>query len=415
MITQSQYYLLEAIKASLFNGEFKYPSDINWKEVVDEANAQTVMGLISTVIPVQNDTGEQIKAMYLRIAYEQKKIVECLENALIPCVILKGCAAAFNYPKPYLRTMGDIDVLVPRERFIEALKCLESNGYDYDHNKLHIENVTERTREWEFTKNGILVEIHQRFSSPGVDVDDILEEAINRRMYCDLNGYSFPLLPSPENGLVLLGHINQHLKNNVLGLRQIIDWEMYVHSEANNTLFTSSFIPLAEKTGLLTLAAYVTRLCNLHLGLPDEVQFGVYVDDNLIDELLDVVMTDGNFGRKAYANKSDDDVKIIRASYGINRYGLFGYFTRAGLDTSSFCKKHSSIKILAFFYGLFRQLGMGIKALMRNKRFGKDMGEGQKIHDLHEARNDLYQKLGVRKGNRSVFEAFDGHEENHLL
>ena len=35
------------------------------------------------------------------------------------------------------------------------------------------------------------------------------------------------MFPPLENGLVLLGHINQHLEEG-LGLRQILDWALYV-------------------------------------------------------------------------------------------------------------------------------------------------------------------------------------------
>lgn len=33
------------------------------------------------------------------------------------------------YPKPYLRSMGDVDFLVSRNQFDEAMKVMESNGY----------------------------------------------------------------------------------------------------------------------------------------------------------------------------------------------------------------------------------------------------------------------------------------------
>ncbi len=400
MISQAQSVLLEAIKASLFDIQPNYLSnnDICWDDVITEAKTQTVMGLISPVIPVRDESSEHCKAMYMRIMYEQDKLLKCFAAAQIPCVILKGSAASVYYPKPYLRTMGDIDVLVPSERFIDSLKILEANGYIYDHGQGHDEQVFDETRELAYTKNGIYIEIHQRFSSPGVDVDDILEPAIERREFCNLNGYRFPMLPTPENGLVLLGHLNQHLKNNVLGLRQIIDWEMYVHSVKDKASWLIQFMPLIEKADLVTLAAYFTRMCNRHLGLPDVVNFGVDVDDILVDELLEVVLTDGNFGRRVNADCTSDEKKIVSVSYNIKREGFFRFFTQVGLRTSAFCRKHPSNKILAFLYGFFRLLGRGIIALFNNKSVGTKLVEGTQMYELHTKRQELYKKLGVRTG-----------------
>ena len=398
MITKSQSILLEALKSSLFNVKPQYPSDVNWNEVVYEAKAQTVMGLLSPVIPTYDESCDQSKAAYMRIMYEQDRLLKCFDAAQIPCVILKGSAAATYYSKPFLRTMGDIDVLVSRDRFKDSLEVLDSNGYIYVHGKDIDDQITNDTRELVYMKNGTIIEIHQRFSSPGVDIDDILEAAIERREFCRLNSYIFPMLPSNENGLVLLGHINQHLKNNYLGLRQIIDWAMYVHTMSNDASWRDTFIPLVDKNGLLTLAAYVTRLCNKHLGLPDDLCLEINVDDILVDELLEVVLTNGNFGRKVLSDYSDGEKRIISASYGLKRYGFFGYFTRVGLETSRFCNKHSSFKVFAFFFGFFRLSTRAVRAFFKKRVLAKNIGDIKMMYGENSARQKLYDMLGVRQG-----------------
>lgn len=398
MISDTQLNLLETLKLSLFDVVPQYHSIINWDDVITEAKAQTVMGLISPVVPVYDEASDRDKAMFMRIMHEQDRLLKCFECEGIPCVILKGSAASVYYPKPYLRTMGDIDILVQQKYFNESLKLLEKNGYVFVPEGEQDEHIPDKIRELVYTKNGISIEIHRSFSSPGVDVDDILDNAIQRRVYCNLNGYNFPILPTPENGIVLIGHINQHLKNNVLGLRQIIDWEMYIHSIAGSKIIVKQLIHLLMKTDLLTLAAYVTRMCNKFLGLSDQIDFGVAVDDELTDELIEVVLADGNFGRKVNSDKTQEELKVINASYGIKRYGFIMYFTRVGLGTSEFCKKHPSHKFIAFFYGLFSQLSRGIRAWFNNIQIGKTMAEGNKLYKMHSKRFELYEKLGVRTG-----------------
>lgn len=395
MISKSQLYLMEAIKASLFNLKPEFSFDIEWSEVLSEAKAHTVLGLVSHVLPIRNEASEQCKAMYMRIMFEQDRIIKLLDSAFIPFVILKGSAAAIYYPKPYLRTMGDIDILVPQSSFIDALKLLEVNGYVYDHGKEDDEHDSEGIRELAYIKNGVFVEIHQRFSSADVYFDDILFNALSRREYYQINGYRFPVFPQTENGLVLLGHIHQHLKSNSLGLRQIIDWEMFVHSQANNELWSQKFLPLIENKGLLVLAAYITRMCYRYLGLPKDVDYGIAVDDSLVDDLLEIVLNDGNFGRRLSENKDPDEMRMMSASYGIKKHGFWGYFISVGLKTSEFCKKHQTNKVIAFICGFFRQFFMGLRAIILKNKVRINLNEGNMKYELDTKRPELYKKLGV--------------------
>ena len=216
MITKSQKVLLMAIKAALFGTKPSYPADTDWNEVVKEAKAQTVLGIISPVIPVHDESVEQGKATYMRILYEQDKLIKLFDEHNIPCVILKGSAAAIYYPKPYLRTMGDVDILVPRNKFYEAAKLMETQEYEYTFGKEEGGKLVINGRHFEYVKNGIDFELHHHFSSSGFDMDDILEKAISQRVYRELNGYIIPMLPDIENGLVLIGHLLQHLKKILL-------------------------------------------------------------------------------------------------------------------------------------------------------------------------------------------------------
>ena len=218
-LNTTQIALLEAIKASLFGTEPNYPADTDWAEVVKEAKAQTVLGIISPIIPVKDVSVEMGKAKYMKLLFEQDKLIKLLDENDIPCVILKGSAAAQYYPKPHLRAMGDVDFLVPSVKFYEAAKVLEDNGYNYEHGKDENGNRPEHGRHFSYCKNGIVFELHHHFSSQGYCIDDILEKAISNREYCYLDGYKIPIFPDLENGLVLLGHLNQHLTNNILGLR----------------------------------------------------------------------------------------------------------------------------------------------------------------------------------------------------
>ena len=198
MAEPSQQVLLEAIKASLFGSTFSYPDDTDWDAVIKEAKSQAVMGLIGPVIPVQDKSSDQRTAYYIRLLYEQDKLLKMLAEHNIPCVILKGAAVAVYYPKPSLRTMGDVDFLVPRSQFDAAMKLMESNGYVYSHGKGDDGGLAFQSRHIGYFKNGIEFELHHHFSSKGFNIDDILENAIQNRAYKELCGFRFPVLPETE-------------------------------------------------------------------------------------------------------------------------------------------------------------------------------------------------------------------------
>lgn len=380
--------LIEALKASLFGYSPDFPDDVDWNKVIEEAEAQTVLGIISPVIPVQSVITKQRIANYIRILYEQDKLIKLLDENDIPCVILKGCAAAIYYPQPHLRAMGDVDFLVERDKFEKAVSVLEANGYKYLHGKDEDGRIDNNIRHIEYTKNGIEYELHHHFSSAGFDIDDILEEAINRRVYRELGGYKIPMLPDAENGLVLLGHINQHLKNSALGLRQIIDWEMFFHKVMDNDKWHSEFMPLTEQSDLNKLAVSVTKMCESYLGLPSAVTFDETIDEEHTRELLDMILTDGNFGRKAAVQLPNNEKKLISCIYEIKQEGFINHFQIIGLGTWPLCNKYSFLKPFAWIYGLMRHTIRGMVPLIKSKNIKKNLDEVAR-------RERLFNDIGV--------------------
>ena len=61
---------------------------------------------------------------------ELERILEALEKAGIPVIVLKGAALATTvYPEIGLRPMGDLDLLVPKDKINKANQCLTDLGY----------------------------------------------------------------------------------------------------------------------------------------------------------------------------------------------------------------------------------------------------------------------------------------------
>jgi len=63
-------------------------------------------------------------------------VIEMLQRAAIPTLLLKGAALALlYYPDPGLRPMADLDVLVPETRALQTLRLFESQGWKHEEEK----------------------------------------------------------------------------------------------------------------------------------------------------------------------------------------------------------------------------------------------------------------------------------------
>lgn len=224
-----------------------------------------------------------------------------IQNSLpvtVPYVVLKGTSAAQYYPYPKFRAMGDIDIITKRDDYDCACGQLIDDGF--------VETTglaeKERGRHRSFVKNKIIVEVHAFFSSMN-DVDKA--EYFDSLIINNINDSH--VLPDMINGLVLIEHINQHMEEG-LGLRQIIDWMMFVDKCLPDEKWME-FNEYARKAGLESLAIVVTRMCELYLGL-SEHEWCSSADEGLCSELMSYILECGNFGTKV---STDQKMAVSRA------------------------------------------------------------------------------------------------------
>lgn len=380
-MNQTEQILLQAIQKSLWNTDIIFPEDTDWNAVLKEAEDQAVLGIVIGVAPA--DVQKEWKARasagtahFVRILHYQEELYKLLKDHDIPTVILKGCAAAIYYPNPSLRAMGDIDFLVPPEHFDRAKELLAQNGYE-------IEDDPRAPRHMHVHKDGISFEQHRFFSSEGIEVEGYITEGISEIEERSIYGSVFPMLTKLANGLVLLGHMVQHLKTG-LGLRQVIDWMMFVHAELDDALWNTAFQRAANETGLETVAVTMTRVCQLYLGLTDSIRWCQYADNELCEELIENLLSSGNFDRKRGTGSAVESV-----TSNIARKGLFRYLQTAGEYNWKAYHKHKWLKPFAWFYQICRYAKKGIQA-KRGGKLKEDLVRGRQ-------RSNLLKQLKISK------------------
>ncbi|MBK6087579.1 nucleotidyltransferase domain-containing protein [Ruminococcus difficilis] len=377
MININQQALLELLKASLFDTEPSFPEGVDWDAVLQEAKDQTVVALAAPHVPSQESGKWQVPvaqntAIFLNLLNEQTKLIQLCQAADIPLVILKGFAAAMYYPAPLRRSMGDVDFLVPPEYFEQARALMEENEYEF-----HSDHGTDR--DYSYTKRGVVLELHHRYSDEKWDIDPLILKSFPAIGTRELFHHQFPVLPEMVNGLILLDHVRHHLQGG-LGIRQIIDWMMFVHAHLSDENWKSSFSELARQAGLETLAVTMTSMCKQYFGLPDLITWCDSADEATTRELLEAVLNYGNFGSKLTEEIQPSEYITISA----RRMGLFRFLQTRGEENWKNSQNHPFLRHFAWMYQIYRYITRGTAALFRGENIAKGMSSGTEKYDLLE-------------------------------
>ena len=118
---------------------------VNWNTVVAESEIEGLSPILykhlqSCEFPLTTDLRQKLRALTVRHRHATTtRIKQCvhisdlLNEANIPSLALKGIALAnVLYPRPELRPMRDIDLLVPLQNSKQAQSIIANNGYQFE-------------------------------------------------------------------------------------------------------------------------------------------------------------------------------------------------------------------------------------------------------------------------------------------
>lgn len=354
--------VLALLRAALWGQDFSPTPETDWGAVRKELRHHAVHNLPVDLLAKHDEAHRMLyiqssaKAcgLWYRLMGIQQEIAEALQNAGIPCATLKGAAADIYYPQPLNRTMGDIDLLVNPGDFDRSMALLAQIGCELTDNR--------NPRHAEFQKNGVHIELHRHFAvlshnDRAAQLDGMLFDALDRAQQRQLEGYSFFMLPPQENGIVLMEHINSHLESG-LGLRQIIDWMLYVDQHLDDDTWFGGFAQIMEALGLEKLCITVTRMCQLSLGLRGNITWCQTADEALCHRLLAHTIQQGNFGRKQ-DRVSNGTVRVLNVLD--SDLSFFQLLQRHGCYNWQALKRYPWLRPFAWIYQLCRYIRKGLR------------------------------------------------------
>lgn len=366
--------ILKLIKMSIWE---KGTVQIN-QQIYEELRNHTVSSLPAPVLSNISMEPELRMRWKKSIIYQLSAYMKYtfFQNSLpisVPYVILKGTAAAKYYPYPEYRDMGDIDIMTRPEDFDKACQEFLTAGF----------SIQKRlNREVGFAKDNIVIELHRYFAAlndpkQAKYLDDLIIDNINPSHN----------LPDMVNGLVLLEHISQHLENG-LGLRQIVDWMMFVDKCLPDEKWPV-FQKMAQKTGMETLAITTTKMCEIYLGL-SEHQWCKNAKNKLCAELIEYVLSCGNFGSKL---DSKEQMALLRGMQIKHPIGTIKNMQRRGKEEWSGAQKP--------FLRPFAWAWRGLQLLRENPKLLGRINEANQL-------DRMLDNLKVKRNKRGLAEFEDG-------
>jgi hypothetical protein len=131
------------LRAGLLGGEHTHQADVTWELIIEVASfhyATTMLApCLDPAIDVPGDVRDYFESALALNKKRNEQILSTLArvagllNAIdIEPVLLKGAALLVEgiYPQPSMRILGDIDILIPKDRSDEACAALKAVGFD---------------------------------------------------------------------------------------------------------------------------------------------------------------------------------------------------------------------------------------------------------------------------------------------
>ncbi len=347
-IDSTYSHLLRLLSMSLYSGSAGSAGSLNstlsdrqWYKVMEEAEKQTVTGIIFGAIsrlPENELPPVSVLANWLAMAHRDSRRYAAMSevlywllpmfksNGLHP-VLQKGHAASRFYHMPELRTCGDIDLWFPGNERSEADNIIRKMNHKIintpDNGSCYLMDSTE------VEHHSMLIEIHNPFKSRMVD--DLINGNEARPTILP-HGVTADV-PAPIVELLMFNiHILKHCLGVGIGLRQFCDyalaWRNLTDRDAlgDAAVDPGCYLDLCRRLGIIEWTRALHQFINRYLPSADGngvAEIPGNADTNAVERIFTLVTEGGNFGkysrnRRAYIHKNIFSRKVHTMSTFIN-------------------------------------------------------------------------------------------------
>lgn len=291
-----------------------------WEAIERLATEQSILGLVANRILTLPKELLPTRQQKIRLALTEEMITrhsvqQCkalhtvykdYEDRKFFPIILKGLTMSQLYPRPSLRSLGDLDIFLPKgNTYEDANNWAKSRGYRLEGNALY---------EQGYYRGRLFIENHKYLTYFGISrYDKALSEVIadievrDAWAYTTIDGHRYRTLPLELNVVYVFHHILHHFSYLGIGLRQICDWLLLL-SKHRDKLDLELFESYAKRFDLMKPMRLFALMAVRHLNIPAEIFPFTLPYDKRSEYLADLIIRDtfrgGNFGFEHFTGHS---------------------------------------------------------------------------------------------------------------
>ena len=323
--TDNLYFAL--LRSALWGDAGCDVSQEEWNGVLETASRQTTFGLVchaalqskaGKALPDKSKAFLRQQLISLALTHQRinamiARVVAALRANGIESVLMKGQGLAANYPVAELRQCGDIDLYVGEEKYDAACALLNVMAGEAEAAKgVHTE------RNYHIVVDGILIEIHFVTSLIGFkQMDDICYKGMDAdyKQYSEkgmafggnsmmMNGVNVWLPADTFNALFVFHHAWNHFIFGGIGMRQLCDWTMLLHSK-RESINREELSDILCQLRLMDAWQVFGCIAVDWLGLPrNEMPFYDDKCKRRAKRAVNMILKEGNFGFEWNMNKA---------------------------------------------------------------------------------------------------------------
>ena len=293
---KTQEALYKAVQHTLNKTTFKATID-NERLFYKLARENGLSGMLFSALDQSSLSQEVVlafqKDFYLYNAQHEKQMLvyedltKLFNEAKIKHIFLKGIPLKNIYPEAYMRSMGDIDILIEAKDLKKVHTLLKQNHYKNLFNSDQHDNFEHQ--------NGMMIEVHPKLYKAFNDkyaplFKDVWQETIQ------IEHYQYGFKPIFEVSY-LLYHMVKHFYGTGVGLRTVLDIGIYLNHH-KNAIQLDTLIKTLEEASLLTFFKNILYLNKQYFNINPypSVLKDYTMEENLYNELTKYILQSGVHG-----------------------------------------------------------------------------------------------------------------------
>lgn len=341
MNTQEKGILL-LVKSALNGKKYNLPDGFDFSEAYQTAKSHQILPLIyyGAMNCKLNSNADEIHQFFLgtcvAISYnenqlfEENQLFDAFDNDNIDYMPLKGAIIKHFYPKPEMRIMSDLDILIRTEQYEKIIPIMESLGYSF-------KGETEHELAWK--KNNIKVELHKCLvSKRNQDICGFFDNIWDNAKCKSGNQY---VMSNEDFYIYLFIHFVKHYRAGGIGIKHMTDLWVCKNALAVDETY------IDKKIKALGLKEFY-----LNINYTLSVWFGSSDSNSLTEYITDVIFNSGAYGKindiavAQMARRSQKNGNIKNARISDIIYLIFPKY-------GDMCYKYPALKKKAFLLPYF--------------------------------------------------------------